>query len=168
MNTKVFRNLSCGVYVITTWDEGRPTGCIANSVIQVTANPPMVAVTLNHDNYTTQCISERGKFAVSILAETTEPIIIGKFGFFSGRDMDKFDDVKHSVHGYMPVINDSCGYIVCEVEQTIETPTHTMFLSKVVDGDVFGGTPMTYSYYTNVIKGKGSPKSPSYVAAVDE
>ena len=32
MNTKVLRNLSYGVYITTTMDGQRPTGCITNSV----------------------------------------------------------------------------------------------------------------------------------------
>ena len=35
-NTALF-NLSYGVYVITTWGEGKATGCTANSAMQITA-----------------------------------------------------------------------------------------------------------------------------------
>ena len=36
MDTSILRKLSYGVYVISTWDNGRPTGCTANSVMQIT------------------------------------------------------------------------------------------------------------------------------------
>lgn len=163
MNKKVFRNLSYGVYVISTWDDGRPTGCTANSVMQITSDPAVVAVSINHDNYTNECIKKLGKFAVSIISETSDPLIIGRFGFFSGKDTDKFEGIAHSVKGYMPVIDDSCGYFVCEVENTVETSTHTVFFAKVTDGDISDGTPMTYSYYHNVIKGKSPEKAPTYI-----
>ena len=79
MNTDVFRNLSYGVYVVSTMDNGRATGCTANSAVQITASPATVAVSINHDNYTNQCIKEFGKFAISIIAEDSDPMLIGKF-----------------------------------------------------------------------------------------
>lgn len=163
MNNMVFRNLSYGVYVVSVWDEGRPTGCTANSIMQITSSPATVAVSINHDNYTNECIKKLGKFAVSIISETTDPLIIGKFGFFSGKDTDKFDGIDYSVKEYMPVINDSCGYMVCEVENTVETATHTVFIARVIEGDVMSGEPMTYSYYHKVIKGKSPEKAPTYI-----
>ena len=47
--------------------KGRSTGCTANSVMQVTAEPATVAVSVNHVNHTHACIEKTGKFAVSIL-----------------------------------------------------------------------------------------------------
>ena len=73
MNTKVFRNLSYGVYVISSLDGERPTGCIANSVMQITSSPATIALSMNHDNYTNSCIAASGKFAVSILSEESDP-----------------------------------------------------------------------------------------------
>ena len=56
MNPNAFRQLSYGVYVISTWDEGRATGCTANSTMQITSDPATIAVSINHDNYTNECI----------------------------------------------------------------------------------------------------------------
>ncbi len=50
--------MSYGVYVVGTMDGERPTGCIANSVMQITASPATVAVSMNHDNYSQQCIEK--------------------------------------------------------------------------------------------------------------
>ena len=91
MNKKVFRNLSYGVYVVSTLDGTRPTGCTANSVMQITSEPASIAISINHDNYTNGCIAKTGTFAVSILSEDSDPGLIGTFGFQSGKDVDKFD-----------------------------------------------------------------------------
>ena len=37
MDKNIFRKLSYGVYVISTWDNGRATGCTANSAMQNTS-----------------------------------------------------------------------------------------------------------------------------------
>ena len=52
-------------------------------------SPATIAVSINHDNYTNQCIQDTGKFAISILGENSRPGIIGTFGFKSGRDKNK-------------------------------------------------------------------------------
>ena len=99
MNTNVFRNLSYGVYVVTTLDGSRPTGCVANSVMQITSSPATIAVSMNHDNYTNDCMKRAGVFAVSILSEKSDPSLIGQFGFQSGRDTDKFAGVRLRLKG---------------------------------------------------------------------
>lgn len=164
MNTNILRKLSYGVYVVSTWDNGRATGCTANSAMQITSSPATIAVSINHDNYTNHCIQETGKFAVSILSEKSEPLIIGTFGFRSGKDVDKFEQIAYSVKDYLPVINDSCGYIACNVVNQFETETHTIFLGEITGGEVFSDTDaMTYAYYHNVIKGKSPKTAPTYI-----
>ena len=165
MNKSVFWKLSYGVYVVSTWDNGRPTGCTANSAMQITSEPATIAISINHDNYTNQCIQESGKFAISILGEHSAPSIIGTFGFKSGRDNNKFDEVEKVLKGFMPVVADACAYIVCDVIDKMETDTHTVFLGKVVDADILkDDDAMTYAYYHNVIKGKSPKNAPTYIA----
>ncbi len=164
MNSAAFHKLSYGVYVISTWDQGRPTGCTANSAMQITSTPATIAISINHDNYTNHCIQECGKFAISVLSEETAPGVIGTFGFQSGRTVNKFDTVEYGVKGYLPVVKDACAYIVCEVIDKMETETHTVFLGKVTDADVLSQQePMTYSYYHKVIKGKSPKNAPTYI-----
>lgn len=164
MNPNALFNLSYGVYVVSTWDEGRATGCIANSAMQITSQPATIAVSVNHDNYTNICIKNSGRFAISILGENSQPSIIGTFGFQSGRNINKFDEVEHAVKGYLPVVADACAYIACEVIDQMETDTHTVFLGRVTDADnMKQDTPMTYAYYHNVIKGKSPKNAPTYI-----
>lgn len=165
MNKNAFRQLSYGVYVVSTWDKGRATGCTANSAMQITSEPATIAVSINHDNYTNQCIQDTGKFAVSILGENSDPGIIGTFGFKSGRDSNKFDEVKQELRECMPVVADACAYAVCEVVDKMETSTHTVFLGKVLDANILSADdPMTYAYYHKVIKGKSPKNAPTYIA----
>lgn len=164
MNSKVLRNLSYGVYIVSTMDGERPTGCTANSAMQITSSPATIAVSINHDNYTNHCIDASGLFAVSILAETSAPSLIGHFGFQSGRAVNKFDTVSFEMKSGVPIITDSCGYIVCKVINKMETSSHTVFLGEVTDGDVLLSAPaMTYAYYHNVIKGKSPKTAPTYI-----
>ncbi len=164
MNKNAFRSLSYGVYIISTLDGERPTGCVANSVMQITSAPATIAVSMNHDNYTNSCIKKSGKFAISILTEESDPELIGQFGFQSGKDIDKFDGIEALKKEEISVISDACGYIVCKVIDQMETATHTVFLGEVLDADVLKKEePMTYAYYHKVVKGKSPKNAPTYI-----
>lgn len=165
INKNTFRNMSYGVYIISTLDGERPTGCVANSAMQITSEPATIAVSMNRENYTNDCIRKTGIFAISILSENSDPTLIGTFGFQSGKDVNKFDGVESIEKSGIPVIADACGYIVCKVIETMETATHTVFLGEVLDADVLKQeTEMTYAYYHKVIKGKSPKNAPTYIA----
>lgn len=165
INKNAFRNMSYGVYIVSTLDGTRPTGCVANSAMQITSEPATIAVSINHDNYTNACIEKTGKFAISILCEETDPGLIGTFGFQSGKDVDKFDAVEAVVKEDISVVADACGYVVCNVIGKMETSTHTVFLGEVIDADVLKkADAMTYAYYHKVVKGKSPKNAPTYIA----
>lgn len=164
MNKKAFQNLSYGVYVVSTLDGDRPTGCIANSAMQITSSPATFAVSINHDNYTNGCVEKSGTFAISVLSEQSNADIIGTFGFQSGKDVDKFSMVDAVEKEGLNIVTDACAYIVCKVIDKMETSTHTVFLGEAIAADVLKEeNPMTYAYYHKVVKGKSPKNAPTYV-----
>ncbi len=68
LNERALWTWSYGLYIVTARAGGRANGQIANSVFQVTAVPPRVAVAVNHENFTHDLIRESGYFGVSVLA----------------------------------------------------------------------------------------------------
>lgn len=165
INKNTFRSLSYGVYIISTLDGARPTGCVANSAMQITSEPATIAVSINHDNYTNACIEKTGKFALSILSEESNPGLIGTFGFQSGKDVNKFEGVDAIEAEGLSVVADACGYVVCKVIDKMETATHTVFLGEVIAADVLKEEEaMTYAYYHKVVKGKSPKNAPTYIA----
>lgn len=163
MNKNVLRNLSYGVYVVTSKDDDRNVGCVANSIMQVTSNPMTVAVSINHDNYTNFCIKKSEKLAISILKEDSDAKIIGEFGFKTSRDTDKFKNISYGIVDDLAVIDDSCGYLICEVIDKMETDTHTVFLAKITNADGYTtNNPMTYKYYHEKLKGTSPKNAPTY------
>ncbi len=162
MNNEILRSLSYGVYVISTHDDIKQTGCIANSLMQITSDT--VALSLNHDNYTNECIKKNKKFAVSILSQDVDDNIIPTFGFQSGKNINKFDNIEQIRIDNLSIIKNSIGYLICEVKDIVETSTHSVFIAKILDGDVFNNqTPMTYAYYHKVKKGSSPKNAPTYI-----
>ena len=50
MQKNAFHTLSYGVYAVTAMDGERPVGCIANSAMQITSQPPTLAISINQQN----------------------------------------------------------------------------------------------------------------------
>jgi flavin reductase (DIM6/NTAB) family NADH-FMN oxidoreductase RutF/rubredoxin len=168
MNKSAFHKLSYGLYVITSGEVGKFNGQIANTVFQVTSDPPTVAVSINKKNYTHECIRSCRQFVVSILAETAPTAMIGRFGFKCGRELDKLDgiNVRTGVTG-VPIVTDHCvAFIEAEVTNEMDCGTHTLFLGRVLECDALDAAaePMTYAYYHTVKGGKAPKTAPTYQA----
>ncbi len=164
MNMTAFYNLSYGVYLCTSWDEGKPVGCVANSAMQITSAPATIAVSLNRVNHTHSCVEKTGYFSICVLGEKADPKLIGNFGFRTSKETDKFAATPHAVRGKLPIPDGCLCYFCCKVVSKMETATHTVFLGEVYEAEVLhGGAPMTYAYYHKVLKGKTSANAPTYV-----
>lgn len=163
----VFRDLSYGLYIVTSVKEDRLNGQVVNTVIQVTSEPPRVAVIINKKNLTHEFILHSKLFAASILEESTPMIFLGPFGFRSGRDVDKLSKVayKIGISGCPLITEHALSVLEAEVFDQIDLGTHTVFIGNVVSSEVLKkGNPLTYHYYHEVLKGKSPPTAPTYEA----
>lgn len=164
MDRKTLRKISYGMYVVGTVGN-KKVGCICNTAVQITSDPQTIAISINHDNYTNQIIKETKKFSLSILPEDCPADVIGTFGYHSSVDTDKYQNIETKELENLPVLSLACGAIVCNVIDTMETNTHTVFLGQIIAMEVFNDKqPMTYQYYQEVLKGKSPKNAPTYVA----
>ncbi len=168
IDNRAFHDLSYGLYIITTKNGTIVNGQLVNTVAQATSNPPYIVVIINNTNYTHELITKSGVFAALVLKEESVDMkFLGPFGFRSGRDYDKFANIsfKTGFTGSPIIIEKTLSALEAEVMDTKRLKTHTIFISKVVSTEVLdSGTPLTYSYYHNFLKGKTSPKSPTFTA----
>ena len=86
MDQTVLYQLSYGLYAIGVMDGQNPTGCIVNTVFQITSDAPSIAVSINKNNYTMEVLKQNPQFGVSILSEDVPPEVIGNLGFSSGKE----------------------------------------------------------------------------------
>lgn len=144
-NKKITRKISQGMYVLTTCGGG----CIVDAVSQISAGDnPLIAVSVMKSNYTNELMKDNNKFALSVLGMNVNPDIIKIFGFNSMRDIDKFASVKYEEVEGINVINDSLGYMICEKVDSIDNETHTLFIGRIIEADLFDDSKeMTYGYY---------------------
>jgi flavin reductase (DIM6/NTAB) family NADH-FMN oxidoreductase RutF len=160
VDTKALHKIGYGLYVITSRaGDGRFNGQIANTLFQVTSQPPTVAVSINRNNLTWEFIRESRVFAASVLCEATPMIFIGRFGFKSGRDIDKLNGVNYKIGGAgVPVVlENTVAYLEAKVNQELDVGTHTIFIGEVVNAEIVTeGVCMTYEYY-HLVKGGKTP-----------
>lgn len=164
MDLSVLWKLSYGMYAVGTLDEERPTGCIVNTVAQITSENPVIAVSMNRNNFTYEAMKKTGKFSISILSEQTNPNVIARLGFSSGRNADKFTGFHFMYLDGMPIVKENaCGYLTAEIVGMHQVETHDVILGRVLNtmkGIDF--SPMTYRYYHETVKGKAPKNAPTY------
>ncbi len=165
MDITVLFKLTYGLYVVGAMDGERPVGCIINTCFQVTSQNPILAISLNKNNYTLDAIKRAGRFSLSILAEDTNPAIISSFGFCSSCDNDKYADYGYDMTEGAPMVKGKfAGRLVLDALNFVDNETHVVVLARLVDTVKGEGTPMTYDYYHRVVKGKAPKNAPTYVA----
>ena len=165
MDPKALYNISYGLYVITSKKGEQINGQTANALIQVTAEPPAIAIGLNKKNLTNEFIKESKVFAVSILSQDTPLNFIGQFGFKSGREVNKFDQVNYKLGktGAPVVLDNTLACLEVKVTKEMDVGTHTVFVGEVVESEVLkDGEPMTYAYYHQVKRGTTPKTAPTY------
>jgi flavin reductase (DIM6/NTAB) family NADH-FMN oxidoreductase RutF/rubredoxin len=168
MDHKAFAKISYGLYIVATAFEGEKAGYIANTVFQVTSLPPQIAISCHKDNHTLQVLLKSRVFSVSILKKDTPTGLIGTFGYMSGKEVDKFSNVKTIVKtSGAPVVTDSCvAWLDCRVEKTLDLGSHILFVGFVVESDICSDDePLTYDWYRTKYKLLSPKNSPTYAGS---
>ena len=164
MDLTVLFKLTYGLYVVGAFDGTRPVGCTINTCFQVTSENPTVAISLNKQNYTLEAIRKHNRFSLSIIAEESDTMVIGKFGFFSSRDTDKYADFGYTPCNGAPLVNGTfAGRLILDALNFVDNETHIVVMARLVDTIKGEGTPMTYEYYHRVVKGRAPKNAPTYV-----
>ena len=133
MNITPLQKITYGLYVVGTSDKGRPTGCIINTCFQVTSENPIVAISMNKNNYTHDAIISHRRFSLAILAEESDTSLITTFGFQSGRDRNKYDGRDYTWQHDVPILKGKfSGHIVCELLHVADNETHDVFFARVI------------------------------------
>ena len=166
MNIKALYAISYGLYVVSSRKGSRFNSQIANTVFQVTSEPPTIAVSINKQNLTHEFIQESRVFTASVLCQDTPLPFIGRFGFKSGRDIDKLEGINYQVGitGAPVVMENAAAYLETKVIQAVTAGTHTIFIGELVAAEVIADKePLTYAYYQQIKRGSTPKTAPSYV-----
>ena len=152
---KALFKIGYGLYVVTSNDGVRDNGFIVNAVNQLTDNPYRVSVTINKANYSHDVIKKTGIMNLNCLSVDAPFSVFKNFGFQSGRDVDKFMDIRpfRTDNGLAFLPEYINAVMSLKVEQYVDLGTHGMFICTVEEARVISDTEtMTYTFYQNYVK----------------
>ena len=157
LDPKALFKIGYGLYVVTCNDGKKDNGLIVNTVSQLTDTPLRVAVNINKANYSHDVIKKTGKLNVNCLNNEAPFAIFKKFGFVSGKDVDKFagDEALRSDNGLRVLPNYINAFFSLKVDQYVDLGTHGMFICSVTESKTINNVEtMTYNYYQANVKPK--------------
>ncbi len=145
-----------GLYVVTCRDGERDNGFIVNAVTQLTSSPNRIGVAINKANFSHDLIKKTGVLNVNCLSVDAPFRVFERFGFHSGRDVDKFADLDErlrSENGLLFLPRYINAFMSLKVERYIDFETHGMFVCTVTESRVISDAEtMSYTYYQENVK----------------
>lgn len=126
--------LPVGVTVVTVADGRDDVGATVSAFGSVSADPPMVGVSVDSEGYMAEVIEEVGAFAVSVLGGG-QRVVAGRFAA-EGRPSARLlvtDQPHHrGEHTRAIVLDEALAALECSVRQSLRVGDHTVFFAEVV------------------------------------
>ena len=159
-NPKAMYKLSYGLFVCTARQGEKINGCIVNTAGQVASEPNRISIAINKANETHDMVKATRQCNISVISRGVQFDLFKRFGFQSGRDVNKFAD--YPVWNYaaaengIPYITEGTNaYFSLKVEAEVDLGSHTLFICEPTYMTVLSEEPScTYEYYQEAIKPK--------------
>ncbi len=167
MNLESFFKLTYGLYIVSSAFEENRSGCVVNTLSQVTAEPIQLTVAIHKDNFTAQLIQKSQRFNGVALTQGVPMEQIRRFGFQSGRDVDKFAGIPlaFDAAGIPYPTQSVAAMFSCKVVDQLDLGSHLLFVGLAEQGELLSNEPvLTYTDYHMVKKEQTPPKASSYQA----
>ena len=148
--------LSYGMFVLSARYQMKDNACIINTAMQITDEPKRITIAVNKNNLTCEMVDKSGKLNISILNDKASFELIKRFGFVSGREVDKFsgfDGWERADNDIVYITESTNAYISAVVVERIDVGTHIMFVCEVTEGVLLNTEPsLTYEQYHSSVK----------------
>lgn len=117
-----------GVTIITTYNEGRPSGFSCQSFTSLSLQPPLVLFCVSGASTTWPKIRDEGSFCVNVLASEQQEL--GRR--FARSGISRFEGVPWiPAPGGMPVILGAAAWITCTVQSEQWAGDHCIVVGRV-------------------------------------
>ena len=158
MDQKALYNLTYGMYLLTTREEGKDYGCIINTAVQVARDPDRIAISVQNNNKTCEVLKRTGLFNLSAITSDAPFDLFRQFGMQSARDVEKFRGYPgiDRAPNTLPILSNFANmYLSVYADQTIDLGSHTLFIGEILDGAVLNAKlSCSYAHYHAEIKPK--------------
>lgn len=102
-------------------------------ISQLSMEPVLIGVSVDNEAVTHRLITEGGSFSVNLWSSDDTRVFV-KFSKPATEDGNTLNE-REFVDGAtgVPVFTEALAWLVCEVRQSIDLGTHTLFIGEVVD-----------------------------------
>lgn len=132
MSKSLLKYKNYDVHSVTTAHDGQLNANIATWVMQVAIGGKMLCVALYKIDYTIELVRASKLLNINLLAKE-QTSLIAKLGRKSGRDSDKFKNLKFALDERgIPYLTEAIGYIQCKVLHSTDSGDHELFVCEVL------------------------------------
>lgn len=129
--------LGAAVSVVTSDGPAGKSGTTVTAVCSVTDSPATLLVCINRSSWSNRALKDNGRLCVNVLAHGDEDIARIFAGMAGLEGADRFEKVPH--HSGLtgaPRLDNALVAFDCEIAETVECGSHTIFLARVVQIEV--------------------------------
>jgi flavin reductase (DIM6/NTAB) family NADH-FMN oxidoreductase RutF len=136
LRRRILWKMPSGLYVVGSTDGGeRRNGMTLNWTTQLGFDPKLLGIGVERDAFTHELVTAGGVFSLNLL-DREDRAIVRKFTKPVEVDLDA-----KTLNGFpfhdgatgAPVLDQAVAYLDCEVRQSVETGSHTLFIGEIVD-----------------------------------
>ncbi|WP_084191367.1 styrene monooxygenase NADH-dependent flavin reductase subunit StyB [Algiphilus aromaticivorans] len=141
-----------GVTVVSCEDGEGVHGMTCNSFTSISLDPASILVSLKPGR-THHLVASRGRFGVSILNESHEPLAKDFCGARAGEAQSNF-----VTRRLVPTLRDALAWFECRLIRQVEVHDHTLFVARVEACGSIAGGPLVFfggSFYRPTAFGGG-------------
>lgn len=133
---KALGKVVSGLYVVTS-KKGDDVGAFtASFLVQVSFEPPLIAMSVRKGRGSYELITDSGAFVVNIMSKDMMKVV-GRFSRPRPEGESGLNEVNHEEKTLgIPVLTDSLAYLECKVYSTTEAGDHVIILGEVVNGEM--------------------------------
>ena len=158
-DTTALFKASYGLYLLSAKSADRDNACIINTFLQVTSNDPFISlISVNKQNFTTEILAKTPQFNLSMLTVETPFDIVKRFGYQSGREVNKFENFTNfarSTNGLTYLPDYANAFLSFDILETIDFGSHTIYKAMLTESETLNNKEsMTYNYYQQHVKPK--------------
>ncbi|MGW5638660.1 flavin reductase family protein [Streptomyces sp. NPDC003832] len=145
---QTFRDMMAGVCapvtVVTTMNDGSPSGATVSSFASLSLDPPLVTVAFDRGSRVLAQILEERRFGVNLLGHAQADLAM----LFASRNADRFAQADWHLHEGLPRLDGAAGWLECDLHEAVEGGDHLLLLGHVVGASRAELPPLVYAYRT--------------------
>jgi flavin reductase (DIM6/NTAB) family NADH-FMN oxidoreductase RutF len=159
LDTTALYKASYGLYLLSAKNDEQDNACIINTFLQITSNAPVgCLISVNKQNFTNEMIARTRKFNLSTLTVETPFELLKRFGYQTGREVNKFEGFTgftRSENGLIYLTDYANAFLSFDVWEMIDFGTHTLFTATLTESKTLSNLDsITYDYYQRNVKPK--------------